>query len=169
MGNYKTKLVNIKAFTFDVDGVFTDGGVIATENGDLIRVHDSKDGFGLRMAVLKGYKTAIITGGTSESIRKRFLGIGVKEEDIYLRSRDKVPDFYDFCKRHSLKPEEVAFVGDDLPCGLPGRRGCRGEGGMRLHFALQRRKRLRKRLDRTGSENSGQMGLRPCRLFRLTA
>lgn len=125
MSNYKTKLIKIKAFAFDVDGVFTDGGVMATENGDLIRVHDSKDGFGLRMAVLKGYKTAIITGGTSESIRKRFLGIGVKEEDIYLKSRDKVPDFHDFCKRHSLKAEEVAFVGDDLPdvpilkvCGL---------------------------------------------------
>lgn len=115
MSNYKTKLINIKAFAFDVDGVLTDGGVMATDTGDLIRVFNSKDGFGLRMALLKGYKTAIITGGSSESIRKRFLGIGVKEEDIYLRSRNKVPDFHDFCRRHSLKPGEVAFVGDDLP------------------------------------------------------
>ncbi|MBQ3175556.1 MAG: HAD hydrolase family protein [Bacteroidales bacterium] len=125
MSNYKVKLANIKGFAFDVDGVFTDGGVIGTASGDLIRVYDSKDGFGLRMAYLKGYKTAIVTGGSSESIKKRFLGIGVKEEDIYLKSRDKVPDFLDFCKRNGLEPSEVAFVGDDLPdipilkiCGL---------------------------------------------------
>lgn len=125
MSNYKIKLEKIKAFAFDVDGVFTDGGVMATDTGDLIRVHDSKDGFGLRMAVLKGYHTAIITGGNSDSIRKRFLGIGVKEEDIYLKSRNKLPDFYEFCKRHAIEPSQVAFVGDDLPdipilkvCGL---------------------------------------------------
>ena len=125
MSNYKTKLHNIKAFAYDVDGVFTDGGVMATENGDLIRVFDSKDGFGVRLTVLKGYKNAIITGGTSESIRKRFKGLGIPDEDVYLKSRDKVPDFLDFCKRHNLEPSQVAFVGDDLPdipilkiCGL---------------------------------------------------
>ena len=123
MSNYKTKLKNIRAFAFDVDGVFTDGKVLATENGDLLRQHDSKDGFGLRMAVLHNYPTAIITGGTSESIRKRFAPIGVNE--IYLKSRNKVPDFLLFCKKYSLDPSEVAFVGDDLPdipvlrvCGL---------------------------------------------------
>lgn len=125
MSNYKVKLKNIKAFAFDVDGVFTDGSVLATDSGDLLRVHNAKDGFGLRMAVLKGYGTAIITGGNSESVRKRFLGIGVKNEDIYLKSRNKVPDFYDYCKKHNLEPSQVAFVGDDLPdipilkvCGL---------------------------------------------------
>ncbi len=125
MSNYKVKLHKIKAFAYDVDGVFTDGGVLATDSGDLLRTFDSKDGFGVRMTVLKGYPTAIITGGSSESVRKRFRGIGVPQEDIYLKSRNKVPDFYDFCKRHGLEPEEVAFVGDDLPdipilkvCGL---------------------------------------------------
>ncbi len=125
MSNYKVKLEKIKAFAYDVDGVFTDGGVLATESGDLLRTFDAKDGFGVRMAVLKGYHNAIITGGSSLSIKKRFRGIGVPEEDIYLTSRHKVPDFLDFCERHGLKPEEVAFVGDDLPdipilkvCGL---------------------------------------------------
>ncbi len=125
MSNYKVKLQNIKAFAYDVDGVFTDGGVLATGDGDLLRTFDSKDGFGVRMTVLKGYPTAIVTGGSSESIRKRFRGIGIPDEDIYLTSRNKVPDFLDFCKRHNLEPSQVAFVGDDLPdipilkiCGL---------------------------------------------------
>ena len=99
MSNYKTKLHNIKAFAYDVDGVFTDGGVMATESGDLIRVFDSKDGFGVRLTVLKGYKNAIITGGTSESIRKRFKGLGIPDEDVYLK------DF----RNHFITPDLITF------------------------------------------------------------
>ena len=56
------KLRKIKAFAFDVDGVFTDGGILATADGDLLRVFDSKDSFGLRMAYMKGYHVGVITG-----------------------------------------------------------------------------------------------------------
>ena len=63
------RLKKIKAFAFDVDGVLTDGGILADLNGELYRVFDSKDGLAVRMAVMKGYHVAIITGGRSESIR----------------------------------------------------------------------------------------------------
>ncbi len=106
---------NIKAFAFDVDGVLTDGGILADLNGELYRTFDSKDGMALRMAHLKGYHLAIITGGRSESIRQRFKTCGVKPEDVYLGSRAKIEDFNDFCSRHNLKPEEVMYFGDDLP------------------------------------------------------
>ena len=79
----------IKAFAFDVDGVLTDGGILANLDGELFRTFDSKDGFGLRMASMAGFPVGIITGGRSESIRKRFLTCGVRPEDVYLGSRDK--------------------------------------------------------------------------------
>ena len=69
----ETRLQKIKAFVFDVDGVLTDGGILATPEGDLLRVFDSKDAFGLRMAYMKGYKVGVITGGVSESIKLRFI------------------------------------------------------------------------------------------------
>ena len=112
---FDTALSSIKAFVFDVDGVLTDGGIFANLDGELFRTFDSKDGFGLRMASMKGYHLGIITGGRSESIRKRFLTCGVKQEDVYLGSRDKISDFEDFCQRHSLKPEEIMYFGDDVP------------------------------------------------------
>ncbi|HBZ35560.1 MAG TPA: 3-deoxy-D-manno-octulosonate 8-phosphate phosphatase, partial [Rikenellaceae bacterium] len=65
MSNYKYKLSSIKAFAFDVDGVFTDGNVLVTDSGDLLRSHNAKDGFAVRMALLNGYPVAIITGGIS--------------------------------------------------------------------------------------------------------
>ena len=109
------RLKKIKAFVFDVDGVFTDGGILATAEGDLYRTFDSKDGFGIRMAMMKGYKLGIITGGRSESITKRFLQCGIKPEDVYLGSRDKIEDFEDFCRKYDLLPEEILYMGDDLP------------------------------------------------------
>lgn len=113
--NYKVKLHGIKAFVFDVDGVMTDGSLISTSDGDLLRTFDSKDCFAVRMCVMRGYPVGIITGGVSESVSRRCLALGIPAEDIYSKSRNKLPDFMDFCNRYGLKPEEVAYCGDDLP------------------------------------------------------
>lgn len=109
------KIQKIKAFAFDVDGVLTDGGILAMPDGELLRTFDAKDAFALRMASMQGYHLAIITGGRSESIRKRFRTCGIKDEDVYLGSRAKIEDFKDFCTRHGLQPDEVMYFGDDLP------------------------------------------------------
>jgi len=108
-------LKGIKAFVFDVDGVLTDGGIFANLDGELLRTFDSKDGFALRMAYMHGYRLGVISGGRSESIRKRVQQCGMKAEDVYLGSRDKIEDFEDFCRKHDLGPEEVMYFGDDLP------------------------------------------------------
>ena len=108
-------LKGIKAFVFDVDGVFTDGGILADLNGELYRTFDAKDSFAIRMAMMRGYKLGIITGGRSESIPKRFLQCGILPEDVYLGSRDKIEDFEDFCRKYDLVPEEIMYMGDDLP------------------------------------------------------
>ncbi|MFA6334269.1 MAG: HAD hydrolase family protein [Bacteroidales bacterium] len=115
MSNYKIKLSKIKAFAFDVDGVFTDGTVLATDSGDLLRSHNAKDGFAVKLAIIQKFPVAIITGGISESIVKRFRQIGVDKNDIYLNSHNKILDFIDFCKRKNLSPDEVLFMGDDIP------------------------------------------------------
>ena len=86
-------LRNIKAFVFDVDGVFTDGGILADVNGELYRTFDSKDSMAVRMACMKGYHLGVISGGRSESIRQRFLTCGLDSDDIYLGSRSKIEDF----------------------------------------------------------------------------
>ena len=108
-------LLTIKAFAFDIDGVATDGGVFCFSDGDLLRTYDAKDGFAIRMAVLHGYPVAVITGGSSESIRRRMITSGVKPEDVFLHCRDKREQFAQFCERYGLAPEEVMYFGDDVP------------------------------------------------------
>ena len=110
-----TPFANIKAFAFDVDGVATTGAILCTGDGDLLRQFDAKDGFAIRMAVMNGYPVAVITGGRSESIRKRFMTSGVPADDVYLGSRDKMEEFRLFCRKHGLQPEEVMYFGDDIP------------------------------------------------------
>ncbi len=105
----------IRAFAFDVDGVFTDGGILCDLAGELYRTFDSKDGFGVRMAVMKGYPCAIITGGRSGSILARFRSCGIQPENVYLGSRDKIVDFNEFCQKYNLSADEVLYVGDDIP------------------------------------------------------
>ncbi|MCB0410033.1 MAG: 3-deoxy-D-manno-octulosonate 8-phosphate phosphatase, partial [Flavobacteriales bacterium] len=65
MLNFKEKLNSIKTFMFDVDGVLTDGKVLVTEQGELLRNLSSKDGYALQLAVKKGYRIVIITGGNN--------------------------------------------------------------------------------------------------------
>ena len=67
------------------------------------------------MAVMNGYPVAIITGGSSESIRKRMLASGVKADDVYLHCRDKMEQFREFCTKYALQPAEVMYFGDDIP------------------------------------------------------
>ncbi len=112
MDNFKERLKDIKAFVFDVDGVFSDNIILHT-NGDLMRHMNVKDGFAVKTAVDKGFTIGMITGGDSESVKQRFNGLGVK--DIYLASKNKMIDFEDFCSKYNLKPEEILYMGDDIP------------------------------------------------------
>jgi 3-deoxy-D-manno-octulosonate 8-phosphate phosphatase (KDO 8-P phosphatase) len=106
-------LTRVRAFAFDVDGVFSDGILLMDPNGELIRSMNIKDGFAMHLAVRKGYPIAIITGGNSEQVRKRFNMLGV--HDVYLKSSSKLVDFMHFCNKYDLDPGEVLYMGDDLP------------------------------------------------------
>ncbi len=112
MDNFKERLKDIKAFVFDVDGVFSDL-IILHSDGKLMRHMNVKDGFAVKTAAEAGYNIGIITGGDSESVRSRFDKLGVRH--VYLESSDKNKDFDDFLKINNLKAEDVLYMGDDIP------------------------------------------------------
>lgn len=108
-------LKNIKALVFDVDGIFTNGTLISTDQGEFLRIFDTRDGFGVRMASMKGLMLGIITGGDTPGVFKRLRVLGIPEDDIYLHSRCKIKALNDYCQRHSITPDQVLYAGDDLP------------------------------------------------------
>jgi 3-deoxy-D-manno-octulosonate 8-phosphate phosphatase (KDO 8-P phosphatase) len=113
MPEIKKLLHGVKAFAFDVDGVFTNGTVMLHPGGEFIRMMHIRDGFAVQHAVKMGYPIAIITGGYSKMVKKRFAVLGVR--DIYMKSASKISAFNDFLTRHNLKPVDVMYMGDDLP------------------------------------------------------
>ena len=69
----------INTFVFDVDGVLTDGMVIALESGEQARNFNIKDGYGIERALLAGYEVAIISGGNQLGVQKRLAFLKIKQ------------------------------------------------------------------------------------------
>tara|TARA_B100001250_G_C19783378_1_gene782952 strand:+ start:575 stop:1078 length:504 start_codon:yes stop_codon:yes gene_type:complete len=111
--NYKENLKNIKAFIFDVDGVLTDGKLLISETGELLRSMNVKDGFAMKFAIDNGFKIGIISGGTNEAVRKRLSDLGI--EEIHLKSHNKIVPFNDFKDKYELQAENILVMGDDIP------------------------------------------------------
>lgn len=111
--NYKTKLGHITTFIFDIDGVLTDGKVAIFKDGEWVRSMNIKDGYALQHAVKQGFKVAVISGGTNESIGQRLKTLGVA--DVFLGVRDKLDVYHTFLTDYGLRSEEIAYMGDDLP------------------------------------------------------
>ena len=109
------KWKDIKAITFDVDGVMTDGSLLAYDSHEMVRVFNAKDSFAIRVALMRGYRIGVFTGGDTEGVRNRFTTCGVDPDDIYMGCRGKIKALEDFCAKYSLKPSEVVYLGDDVP------------------------------------------------------
>jgi 3-deoxy-D-manno-octulosonate 8-phosphate phosphatase (KDO 8-P phosphatase) len=123
MANFKEEIARIRAFVFDVDGVFTDGRITVTPDGEFLRAYNSKDGYAVSFALRQGYKICIITGGRGKALDARFQMLGVTR--LYTACMDKTVCLEEFLADNGLGAEEAIYMGDDLPdveamnrCGL---------------------------------------------------
>ncbi len=113
MTNYKQLLTKVNTFIFDVDGVMTRGIVLLTPGGEMLRSMNVKDGYALQLAVRKGYRIFIISGGSCESVRHRFSLLGIK--DVYLGVGNKMKVYEKLLKEEGLDPARTLYMGDDIP------------------------------------------------------
>ena len=115
--NYKELLEEIKCFIFDVDGVLTNGKLLISDQGTLLRSMNVKDGFAMKYALNQGYSVCIISGGTNEGVRERLKTLGIT--DVYLGANDKVEVLDEYLDIYGITREEVAYMGDDIPDVYP--------------------------------------------------
>ncbi|WP_417428095.1 KdsC family phosphatase [Halpernia sp.] len=111
--SYKNKLKDIKAFVFDVDGVFTDGSVYLLPDGNMSRVMNVLDGLAVVKAVKANYEICVITGGNDPMVKHRIEYLGIK--DYYPKSPNKIIDYQNFKLKYNLKDSEILTMGDDIP------------------------------------------------------
>ncbi|HPT88700.1 MAG TPA: HAD-IIIA family hydrolase, partial [Bacillota bacterium] len=102
----------IRLLAMDVDGVLTDGGIILGSNGEELKCFNVRDGMGLSLARQAGIRTAILTGRSSEAVRRRAEELQI----TYLLQglSDKRDALQSLMVKEGFTPKETAFVGDDL-------------------------------------------------------
>ena len=115
-GNVSTDIFEraqkIKLFVCDVDGVFSDGRIYLGNDGEELKAFHTKDGFGLKAIMQQGIEVAIITGRESTIVKNRMTALGIKY--IFQGKDDKLTVYKSLLQELSLKPEQTAYIGDDV-------------------------------------------------------
>jgi len=106
------KISKIKLLILDVDGVLTDGGIFYDDKGVETKRFDVKDGHGIKLAMASGIDVALVSARVSNAVKYRAENLGIRL--VYQGIRDKVVALEEIMEKKSLKPDEIAYVGDDL-------------------------------------------------------
>ncbi|MEX2359226.1 MAG: HAD hydrolase family protein [Pirellulaceae bacterium] len=103
----------IELLLTDVDGVLTDGGVSFSNEGIESKQFNIRDGLGIKLWRKAGYRCGLITGRNSQVVRLRSVELGI--EIVRQGVAVKLPVVEEVMRQLKLSPEQVAYIGDDLP------------------------------------------------------
>lgn len=105
----------IELIIFDVDGVLTDGTININDDGSETKKFNVRDGFGMRLWLDAGFKIAIITGRSGESLKHRLASLRVDPELVIQGSRDKSSALDVILEKTGIDPSKIAYLADDWP------------------------------------------------------
>ncbi len=103
----------IKLVCLDVDGVLTDGSIIVSGEGELFKRFYVRDGLGIKFLQDAGIQVAICTGRSSQIVETRAAELGINL--IMQGQTDKRDGLKTICEKAGVRPEETAYMGDDIP------------------------------------------------------
>lgn len=103
----------IRLLVLDVDGVLTDGRLYFGVRGEVLKVFDVRDGYGLTALQRAGIAVAVISGRRSAAVRARCRELRVRY--VLQGVSDKLAAFERLRTRLELSSSDCACVGDDLP------------------------------------------------------
>ena len=103
----------IELVVFDVDGVFTDGRLYYSAEGETLKVFHVHDGQGVKRLLKAGVQVAVISGRESAAVARRMRDLGIVH--VFQGDEDKLPVFERLLREFGLDAKRAACVGDDLP------------------------------------------------------
>jgi len=114
ISNFKTNksAQRINHLILDVDGVFTDGRVTISKEGEFSKTFDMRDGMGLEILRQHGVNVMVMTSENSEIVGQRMRKL--KIEDTFLGIKDKFSCLENICVQRNISPKEIAYIGDDV-------------------------------------------------------
>ena len=117
------KARSIRLLVLDVDGVLTGGDLIYTDTGVEAKVFNIHDGLGIAVARFADLRIGVVTGRVSLAVERRMRELHV--DLLRMGCRSKVACLRDLIAECGVRPDEVAYIGDDIndlpafkECGL---------------------------------------------------
>lgn len=102
----------IDYLVLDVDGVFTDGGVYYSKEGEMSKKFDMRDGMGLEILRENNVHVVTLTSENSALVAQRMLKLQIK--DAFFGVKDKYSFLKQFLVAKNSSFGAVAYVGDDV-------------------------------------------------------
>jgi len=112
-GAGKPDFRRVRLLVLDVDGVLTDGRIIWGTSGEETKQFHVRDGSAIKWLIRAGVQVAWLTGRSSPVVDRRAEELGVRE--VVQGAKQKLPAFLELLRRTGCPPEEVCYLGDDLP------------------------------------------------------
>ncbi|MGB5417699.1 cytidylyltransferase domain-containing protein [Algibacter sp.] len=106
------KSKKITHIVLDVDGVFTDGTITYTKDGEHTKSFDMRDGMGLEILRQFDVSIMIMTSENSQLVAKRMEKL--KLEHVFLGVKDKYNLLKSIVDKEGISLSNVAYVGDDV-------------------------------------------------------
>jgi YrbI family 3-deoxy-D-manno-octulosonate 8-phosphate phosphatase len=103
----------IELILSDVDGVLTDGSIIFNNAGIETKLFYIRDGLGIKLWKRAGGKFGIVTGRSSHIVNLRATELGI--EIVRQGIEQKLAGMKEIMGTLGLRPEQVCYIGDDLP------------------------------------------------------
>ena len=112
MSNITPKIKKIKILLTDVDGVLTDGGMYYSNKGDVMKKFHARDGMGISLLKNNGIPTVIVTKEKTMIVKQWAKKMNIKKLYDGVVKKEQVLE--KICREFKVKPEEIAFIGDDV-------------------------------------------------------
>lgn len=108
----RERMARIRFVLTDVDGILTTSHLLYDDRGVRQRAFSTRDGAAIQWLIRAGIPVGFLSALDDPSTRQRGLDLGV--EELHLGAKDKLITLQAILERLALRPEEVAYFGDDL-------------------------------------------------------
>ena len=106
------KAQQVRLLVLDVDGVLSDGRLYYGNSGEEIKAFYTADGLGIKLLQRAGIDVAIITGRSSEIVKRRVQELGIQH--LVQGRDDKLVALEELLAQLQLELPNIAYMGDDL-------------------------------------------------------
>jgi 3-deoxy-D-manno-octulosonate 8-phosphate phosphatase (KDO 8-P phosphatase) len=103
----------IKLLILDCDGVLTDGKIYVDAQGFEMLAFHVRDGYGIQRIQEIGIPVAVISGRNNNAAASRLKQLKIAH--VFLGQAEKITAFHSLLATLNIHPEQVAYIGDDLP------------------------------------------------------